>query len=41
MSRFPNVTKWYSKIKKSLVGYDAIQDAAVVFLKQLLERISE
>jgi hypothetical protein len=33
--------KWYSKVKKSLVGYEEIQDAAAVLLKQMLGKRSE
>jgi hypothetical protein len=37
MSKFPNVTKWYSEVKKAIEGYDEIQNAAAVVLKQMFE----
>jgi hypothetical protein len=37
MSKFPNVTKWYSKVKKAIEGYDEIQNAGAVALKQMFE----
>jgi hypothetical protein len=41
MSKFPNVTKWYSKVRKAIEGYDEIQDAATVVLKQMFDSHSE
>lgn len=36
MSKFPNVVKWYSKVKKTIEGYDEIHNAAVIVLKQMI-----
>ncbi|XP_021941262.1 uncharacterized protein LOC110840492 [Zootermopsis nevadensis] len=36
LSKFPNVLKWYSEVKKAIVGYDEIQDAGAAGLKQML-----
>jgi hypothetical protein len=36
VSKFPNVTKWYTKVKKAIEGFDEIQDAATVALKQMI-----
>jgi hypothetical protein len=36
ISKFSNVGKWYSKIKKAIVSYDEIQDAGAAALNQLL-----
>jgi hypothetical protein len=36
LSKFPNVQKWYSKVRNTLVGFDEIQDAAAAMVKQML-----
>lgn len=35
LSKFPNVMKWYSKVKKAVEGYDEIHNAALIVLKQM------